>query len=145
MAGRPAPSRRPRRQRTRDRASSDRQQPFEEIARDERNHVKFLLDNLGGSAVAEPAIDSTDASRRWAARSGVPNFNPFADQLSFLPGACIFEEVGVTACNGAAPLVTSKTYLGAAASILAVVFDGGTTSGGFFPDGVQGTFTSSVA
>ena len=29
--------------------------------------------------------------------------------------------------------------------VLSIVFNGGTTSGGFFPNGVQGLFTSSVA
>lgn len=94
-----------------------------EIASDEKQHVAFLRDALGTTAAARPRI-SLDASFAAAAtaaglieQGGV--FDAFANERNFLFAAFLFEDVGVTAFKGAAPFITNKTYLDAAAGLLA--------------------------
>lgn len=85
-------------------------QSADEIGADERNHVTLLrgaLTAAGVSPIARPAINLS------ALGTG------FESPEAFIGLARAFEDVGVTAYTGAAPLLTSKDILAVAARILA--------------------------
>jgi hypothetical protein len=76
-----------------------------DIANEEQMHVKLLRTALGSAAIAKPAIN--------LAALGVG----FGSVNEFLTLARAFEDVGVTAYNGAAPLISSRAILASAAGI----------------------------
>lgn len=100
----------------------------EEIAADELNHVIFLREALGEAAVPIPLLNiGTGPNGAFSAAANAalnttlsPPFSPYSDDITFLHGAFIFEDVGVTAYQGAAASISNKDYLTAAAGILAV-------------------------
>ena len=74
----------------------------------ENEHVDALtktIEDLGGKPVAAPGVDFGNA---------------FASEDAFLKLAMTFEDLGVSAYNGAAPEIQSKDVLSAAGSIVQV-------------------------
>ena len=88
--------------------SGDAKSLATEIRDNENEHVAALMKtvkDLGGTPVKAPGVDFGDA---------------FANQKSFLKLAQTFEDTGVSAYNGAAPMIESVDVLGAAGSIVQV-------------------------
>jgi hypothetical protein len=94
---------------------------LEEVAENELAHVRFYRKTLGGSAVDRPAIDFDTGFSAAAKAAGLGSkFNAFENEINFLLGGMLFEDVGVTAYAGAATALKEKDHLEAAAGILAV-------------------------
>src|SRR5215204_5584627 len=143
----------------------------EELAANELAHVRYYREALGDQAIDRPAIDFTGGFTAVGQAAGFGDtFNPFTDELNFLLGGMLFEDVGVTGYKGAAPLIKDKARLEDIAGILAVeayhmgmarshLYEAGPTpqqvlqiayltpetgvsSGGFYPNGVNGAIAS---
>jgi len=91
---------------TRAKASGELKSLIGLLADDEEQHVEALkatIVKLGGKPVAEPKFDF-----------------PYGNTAGFLKLAQTFEDTGVSAYNGAGPMIKSKEVLGAAGSIVQV-------------------------
>lgn len=91
---------------TKAKASGDLKSLITVISGDEDEHVAALtasIKQLGGTPVSEPMFDF-----------------PYSDTAGFLKLAQTFEDTGVSAYNGAAPMISSKAVLGSAGSIVQV-------------------------
>lgn len=87
-------------------ASGDLKSLIGLLASDEQQHVEALtasIRKLGGKPVAKPRFDF-----------------PYRGTAGFLQLAQTFEDTGVSAYNGAGPMIESKEVLGAAGSIVQV-------------------------
>ena len=99
-----------------------------EIAADETAHVTFLRNQLGTAAVNMPAINIdggasgafTAAARSAGVIGANDTFDPYLNDDTWLIGGMLLSDVGVTAYKGSATLIANKTFLDAAAGILAV-------------------------
>jgi Ferritin-like domain len=100
--------------------NDDLREFMEEVAANELAHVRFYRRTLANQAVPRPAIDLTAFAAAAKAAGLGDNFDPFASEMNFFLGGMLMEDVGVTAYHGAAPLISNKQFLDAAAGILAV-------------------------
>lgn len=93
-----------------------------EIYRDETAHVSYIRQVLrffGVEPVAQPKLDLLHSFNTLARAAGIgSSFDPFANEANFILGAFIFEDVGVTAYKGAAPLIENNDILAGAAGLL---------------------------
>jgi hypothetical protein len=87
--------------------TSQQQDFINEMAYTEQQHVRFLRSALGSAAIAIPAINIGSSFGVLAAAAGLSStFSPYTSYDAFLVGAFIFEDVGVTAYTGSAPLIS---------------------------------------
>jgi hypothetical protein len=88
--------------------SGEAKKTAQQLGEDESAHVDALISAIkgaGGKPVASPTFDFGMA---------------FANQKAFLKTAEVFEDTGVSAYNGAAPMIKSTAVLAAAGSIVQI-------------------------
>ena len=90
-----------------------------DVANNEMAHVAYLRTALGNASVQCPLVNigTAFAAAANAALNTTlsPPFTPYTNDLFFLHGAFIFEDVGVTAYKGALTSFMNSNYMLAAA------------------------------
>lgn len=92
------------------------------IAGNELAHVGFVrstVEALGGRPVPRPVLDFEGGFAGVAQGAGLPDFDPFANELNFFLGAMLFEDVGITVLKGAANKIRNRQVLESSAGLLA--------------------------
>jgi ferritin-like protein len=93
----------------------------EELAANELAHVRYYRAALGDEAVDRPTIDLAAGFAAVGEAAGFgADWDPFANELDFLLGGMLFEDVGVTGYKAATPLITDKALQEDIAGVLAV-------------------------
>ena len=99
-------------------------QYVQRLAVDEIAHLRFFRAALGPAAVALPTVNISSSWTTFAVAAGLiqpgQTFNPYADDISFLLGAYILEDVCVSTVAGTARYLTNKDNVEAGAGILGV-------------------------
>lgn len=97
-------------------------QYVQRLAVDELAHLQFFRALLGSAAVAQPTVNIASSWTSFAIGAGLiaagQTFNPYENDVTFLLGAYMIEDVCITAAAGAARYLTSKNNVEAAAGIL---------------------------
>ena len=92
------------------------------VAANEMAHVAYLRTALGNMSVQCPLVDIgpafAAAASAFSGENLEPPFTPYANDIFFLHGAFVFEDVGVTAYKGALTSFMSPDIMLAAAGKL---------------------------
>ena len=88
------------------------------IAGNEVAHIRFVRAITGSQASQRPPIDMDAGFAAVAAAAGLPDFDPFSNEMDFFLGGMLFEDVGISVLKGSARKLRSLTLRESAAGLL---------------------------
>ena len=88
------------------------------IAGNEMAHVRFGQAVTGSRAIPRPPIDFDAGFAAVAAAAGIPDFDPFGNEMDFFLGGMLFEDVGISVLKGSARKLRSLSLRESAAGLL---------------------------